>query len=118
MPLLSFFIILTRSTTIPNRTVIPVLNIPSQDFPLKTELVAALQDVGVEGDHLVFREDIDLKSINDLQLILVDHNVLAGDDLKYQDKVVEIIDHHEIETELPSAIIEKVGSCASLGNIH
>jgi len=103
-----------RSTTIPNRTVIPVLNIPSQDFPLKTELVAALQDVGVGGDHLVYRDDIDLKSINDLQLILVDHNVLAGDDLKYQDKVVEIIDHHEIETELPSAIIEKVGSCASL----
>jgi len=103
-----------RSTTLPTRTVIPVLNIPSQDFPLKTELVAALKDVGVDSEHLVFRDDIVLESIKDLKLILVDHNVLSGDDIKYQDKVVEIIDHHDIETELPTAIIEKVGSCSTL----
>ena len=95
-----------RSQTLSPRQVIPVMNIPSQDFPLKTELEAALLEVGITSDDLVFRDQLDFDKINDLKLILVDHNVLSDDDTKFSDKIVEIIDHHVKETENENAIIE------------
>ena len=96
------------------RSVVPVMNIPRQDWPLKTELVAALDEEGVTEELLVFRDDLDLNRIPDLQLILVDHNVLSDDDRHHEDKVVEIIDHHVKESRCENSIIETVGSCSSL----
>ena len=92
----------------------PVLNIPREDFALKTELVAALQQEGVTEQCLVFRDELDLGHIENLELILVDHNVLAEDDRRHEDKVVEVIDHHVHETSCENAVIEMVGSCSSL----
>ena len=94
--------------------VIPVFNIPSQDFPLKTELVAALAEENIHAEHLIFRDQLDLSNIENLKLILVDHNVLADQDNYLEDKVVEIIDHHVRETSHTNFTIEPVGSCASL----
>ena len=94
--------------------IIPVLNIPSQDFPLKTELVAALAEENIHAEHLIFRDQLDLASIENLKLILVDHNILADQDSQLDGKVVEIIDHHVRETSHTNCIIEPVGSCSSL----
>ena len=96
------------------RTVLPVMNISRQDFVLKTELVTALEDEGITAEHLVFRDDFYFSCIPDLQLILVDHNVVSDEDKRYEDKVVEVIDHHVKETQCDNSIIETVGSCSSL----
>ena len=99
-----------------HENVLPVINIPSQDFPLKTELVAALAGENIRPEDLIFRDQIQLGEMEDLKLILVDHNVLADDDVDLTDKVVEIIDHHVKETTMssPNCHIEMVGSCSSL----
>ena len=94
--------------------VLPVLNIPRQDYPLKTELVEALQTQGVAESDLVFRSDLEMSKIPNLQLILVDHNILSDEDHDYEDKVTEVIDHHKKETRCENAVIEMVGSCSSL----
>ena len=102
------------STSHRQRMVIPVMNIPRQDFILKTELVTALEEEGITEDLLVFRDDFYFSCIPDLQLILVDHNVISDQDKRYEDKIVEIIDHHVRETQGDNSIIEPVGSCSSL----
>lgn len=103
-----------RATSQPGTTVIPVFNINSQDFPLKTELVAVLAEEGILRENLVFRDTLDLASIKNMQLVLVDHNVLTEEDQELETKVLEIIDHHVKETDIENAIIEVVGSCSSL----
>jgi len=102
------------STTHPDIPVIPVLNIHSQDFALKTELVAVLAEEGIHQDNLFFRDTLDLNMIKLLQLVLVDHNVLVEEDKHLESKIVEIIDHHARETDHENAVIEPVGSCSSL----
>ena len=104
-----------RSVTSKERVILPVLNIVKEDYPLKTELVAALESEGVNESVLVFRDDINFEKIVDLKLIIVDHNVPADDDKDlYDNRVVEIIDHHVKETDCSNAVIEMVGSCSSL----
>ena len=98
----------------PATAVLPMLNISKKDFPLKTELVAVLAEENIHAEHLVFRDTLDLASIKNLQLVLVDHNVLTEEDKELESKVVEIIDHHVRETEHENATIEPVGSCTSL----
>jgi inorganic pyrophosphatase/exopolyphosphatase len=82
-------------------------------FPLKTELVAMLAAENIHAEHLVFRDSLDLATIKNLQLVLVDHNVLTEEDKELESKV-EIIDHHVRETDLENSSIEPVGSCTSL----
>jgi len=98
----------------PATAVLPMLNINKEDFPLKTELVAVLAEENIHAEHLVFRDTLDLASIKNLQLVLVDHNVLTEEDKELESKVVEIIDHHVKETVHENATIEPVGSCTSL----
>jgi len=98
----------------PTKPVIPLMNINTQDFPLKTELVAVLAEEGIHQENLVFRDTMDLNTIQQLELILVDHNVLMEEDQGLGDKVVGIIDHHVRETDHDKAVIEPVGSCSSL----
>jgi len=95
---------------------LPLLNIPSMDFSLKTELVAALAEEGITESSLLFR-DTSPSPLNlpDFSLILVDHNVLGEGDKALESQVVEILDHHARETKLQQDVtIEPTGSCASL----
>jgi len=95
---------------------IPLLNIPSIDFSLKTELVAALAEEGINESSLLFR-DTSPSPLNlpDFSLVLVDHNVLGEGDKALESRVTEILDHHARETHLQQAVtIEPTGSCASL----
>jgi inorganic pyrophosphatase/exopolyphosphatase len=71
-----------------------MLNINREVVPLKTELVAVLAEENIQAEHLVFRYTLDLASIKNLQLVLVDHNGLKEEDEELESKVVEIIDHH------------------------
>ena len=103
-----------RAASGQHQNVLPVFNIHSQDFPLKTELVAALAEENIHAEHLIFRDQLELGNIENLKLILVDHNVLADHDSQLDGKVVEILDHHVRETSHTNFIIEPVGSCASL----
>ena len=98
----------------PATPVIPLMNINTQDFPLKTELVSVLAEEGIHQGNLFFRDTFDLFTIQHLQLILVDHNVLTEEDQELSDNVVEIIDHHVRETDHKNTVIEPVGSCSSL----
>merc|ERR1719186_159108 len=99
----------------PHLTVLPVLNIVSEDFVLKTELVHCLGEAGIKEEDLCFRDTLDLEGLGDkVSVILVDHNALADKDMFLDDKVVGVIDHHVKEREGDNVVIELVGSCATL----
>ena len=75
-------------------SVIPVLNIPREDFCLRTEAVYLFNRVGVDFSGLIFITDINVRDLqlnNKLQVTLVDHNLLAEHQKGLQDSVVEII---------------------------
>lgn len=43
------------------RLITPVLNIKKEDYVLKTEVVYLFNKCGISKDHLIFRDDLDLK---------------------------------------------------------
>lgn len=98
----------------------PLINIPKADFKLRTEAVFLFEEAGVNIDHLLFLEDIDLdklKSGSNLKLILVDHNKLASDQTGLETLISGILDHHADEKSYPlDAVtdIRPVGSAATL----
>ena len=58
---------------------VPVLNIPRAEFPLRLDNVFLLKESGVPSEALVFRDEVDLAGLHRakrLVLSLVDHNVL------------------------------------------
>ncbi len=77
-----------------------MLNIPAQDYPLRTEVTHLFAKHSITGDMLVFRDQLDLHNLHrqgKLTLTLVDHNVLTGSDVIMEDAVKEVIDHHQNE---------------------
>lgn len=103
--------------------VIPVMNIPEKEFSVKTEVIYSLKFHDVQPNLLTFRDQIDLQNLqNDidkrLELILVDHHTLVGDDVALKPSVVAIIDHRPLDPAWSwpdvSLNIETVGSCATL----
>ena len=72
-----------------------MLNVVAADFALKTESVFALQRFGIGCDHLVFKDSLDMKHLQDkLEVTLVDHNVMTSFDGALDCRVTEVIDHH------------------------
>lgn len=55
-------------------SILPVVNIPREDLPLRTEIVSVLKESGVHLELLRFVSEVD---ITDKGLILYDHNQLA-----------------------------------------
>lgn len=101
--------------------VLPVLNIPQSDLPLKTEIMFYFSENDVPLDLLIFRDQIDLRALSDagkLQLTLVDFHVLTPDDEILKPSVVEVIDHRpqELGWDWPGrrVTMEIVGSCSTL----
>ncbi|KAF4522815.1 hypothetical protein B566_EDAN008076 [Ephemera danica] len=101
--------------------VLPVLNIPQSDLPLKTEIMFYFSENDVPLDLLIFRDQIDLRALSDagkLQLTLVDFHVLTPEDDILKPSVVEVIDHRpqELGWEWPGrrVTMEIVGSCSTL----
>ena len=97
---------------------LPLMVIPREDFMLRTEAVYVFKEANIDLDDVVFLDELDLdKSMEQAELILVDHNKLTGDLKKFDSKVVSILDHHKDEERYKTAsprIIEPVGSTTSL----
>ncbi|XP_059195945.1 exopolyphosphatase PRUNE1 [Centropristis striata] len=100
--------------------VLPLMNIRQAELPLRSDNVFLLQQLDLNQDLLLFRDQLDLKTLHRhgrLRLTLVDHNVLPSSDSDLEGAVVEVIDHHLLEREpSPSCpvTVETVGSCATL----
>ncbi|XP_013178915.1 PREDICTED: protein prune homolog [Papilio xuthus] len=100
---------------------VPVLDVKREDYTLKTEVAYCLKENNINEDHLVFRDDIDIKNLltNKTNIILVDHHLVAK---KYDflvPYVSEIIDHRPRDKQWyykddTRCTIENVGSCTTL----
>ncbi|KAF4087899.1 hypothetical protein AMELA_G00076590 [Ameiurus melas] len=99
------------------KAAVPVLNIPRAEFPLRSDSIFLLRESGLSQDYLLFRDEVDLQSLQNLAITLVDHNVLPEADRTLENAVVEVIDHRHLErTPSPFCPVttETVGSCATL----
>lgn len=89
------------------------------DLNLRPELKFVLARAGINPDHLLFRDDVELgkKMAQGAELVLVDHNSLEAPLPPGQQRVTAIIDHHHDQGAFPDAsprIIDQVGSTATL----
>ncbi|MGH0181737.1 UNVERIFIED_CONTAM: hypothetical protein FKN15_007652 [Acipenser sinensis] len=117
---ITFAYFLAKTSAKTPKTLIPVLNIPRSELPLRTEGTYFLRENGIAEESLVLRDEVDLHALHragQLLLTLVDHNVLPGADSVLEGAVVEVVDHRPLE-RAPSAgcavTSEPVGSCATL----
>jgi exopolyphosphatase len=101
--------------------VLPLINARSGCLSLKPEIAFWLDETGVDTEHLIFIDSLDLRdwaAKGQLRLTLVDHNLLPPPQTFLKESVVEIIDHHNLEEhqfpKLERCIIEPVGSAATL----
>ncbi|XP_062848152.1 exopolyphosphatase PRUNE1 [Trichomycterus rosablanca] len=99
------------------KAAVPILNIPRAEFPLCSDNNFLLRESGLSQDYLLFRDEVDLHSLQNIAITLVDHNILTKADRTLENSVVEVIDHHRLE-RIPSSschvTVETVGSCATL----
>lgn len=99
---------------------VPLVNVPRADYKLRTEAVFLFDAVGIGPERLTFIDEVDLDALRaggELQLVLVDHNVLAAGQAALADAVTGIIDHHKDEGGHPGLalrIVAPVGSAATL----
>jgi len=98
---------------------LPVMNIPREDFSLRTEAAWLFQESGVDARNLVFLDEIDagrLFAAGGSKLVLVDHNKLSAVQAAWAGAVEGIIDHHADEGLYPQAkkTIEPTGSASTL----
>ncbi len=98
---------------------VPVMNIPREDFNLRTEALWLFQEAGMDVKSLVFLDDVDLGKLlanSASKLVLIDHNKLAAGQAAWEPKVEEIVDHHTDEGLYPAArrTIAPVGSASTL----
>lgn len=107
-----------RNLQDPELCVLPLIVIPREDFILRTEAVYVFKEANIDLDDVVFIDELELDtSMEQAELVLVDHNRLAGDLEKFEPQVVTILDHHRDEGLYKNAsprIVEPVGSTTSL----
>ncbi len=99
---------------------VPLINIPLDDFKLRTEAVFLFKEAGIDPENLISVNDVDLDSLyknGNMKLILTDHNKIGAHQEKYKDAIVEILDHHADDGEYPDRVktdIRPVGSSCTL----
>ena len=94
--LLFIFVPLKTLLAVPERpvAVIPVFNIPKTDFCLRTEALFLFKRFQLDPSYFIFVEDVNLQNLLEtkkLQLILVDHNILAKTQKHMDVAVIEIL---------------------------
>ena len=102
----------------PTQLVIPIINIPRCDLPLRRDILFALDKISITEDLLYFNEDLN-KFIQvheaGIETVLVDHNDLPKlDGIR---TVVGVIDHHAdlgLYKDASPRVIRPTGSCSSL----
>jgi exopolyphosphatase len=103
-----------------NHLFIPVINIPSNEFKLRTETTWFFKKLEMDSSLLLFWPEIEKQNLENVDFILTDHNVLSNHQQAFASNVVEIIDHHVDENKYSpkNKIIESVGSvCTLIGEI-
>lgn len=89
-----------------NTIVVPVINTVSQDEKEKMDkyrrdIAAAAERIGISQDAFYYYHEIErlLKSVDETQLTvrLTDHHTLVAAQEYLQDRVAEIIDHHDVD---------------------
>lgn len=103
----------------PENPLVPIINIPRADLPLRRDVLRSLNRLNVTEDLLFFNEEFkSYKSLcRTVNAILVDHNEVEVDSRPLINKVVGIIDHHKdqkLYLEVQPRIIQTTGSCSSL----
>ncbi|KAI5696033.1 hypothetical protein M8J75_007151 [Diaphorina citri] len=102
--------------------VLPMLNIPQKQLPIKTEVVYFLQENSICLENLIFRDSINLEQLSQsgkLKVTLVDHHVLANQDKFLKPYVIEILDHRPVSPSESWGKLERgttmeiVGSCVT-----
>ena len=79
---------------------LPVLNIPREDYNLRTEITYFFRKNGIKDENLIFMKDVDLFQLHrdgHLALTLVDFNVLPSNISPLEGAISQIIDHHKRE---------------------
>ncbi|KJE93246.1 hypothetical protein CAOG_04060 [Capsaspora owczarzaki ATCC 30864] len=103
-----------------NTLIVPMMNIPRQDYRLRTEVAYMFAKIGLTPEMLVFVDDFDANVINArglLQVTLVDHNMLAPEQASFGSSVVRILDHHSDDGHhagIADRQVDLVGSCSTL----
>lgn len=82
--------------SVPGRptAVIPVFNVPREDFCLRTEAAFLFRRFHLDSSYFTFVEEVDLQNLletNRLQLVLVDHNILAQRQKHMDVAVIEVL---------------------------
>ena len=107
----------------PSSLLLPIFNLPRSNIELRAEAVELFKECHVNANSVTCIDDINLTHLQDegrLKLTLVDHNVLPPQQRRFIPDVVEILDHHDDQTEdifdpnLPIWIEPEVGTCATL----
>jgi len=83
-----------QDQTCSSKLVIPVLNIPREEYRLRTEITYTMEKYFIPADDLIFIDEIDLKVMKDhgnLKVTLVDHNIISADQTYLTDCLVEVI---------------------------
>lgn len=98
---------------------LPLINIPREDFPLRTESQWIFDQLGLKTDNLLFYPEVTAfieskVQKSKLNFILVDHNKLSTSQSFIANLIEEIVDHHTNEGLKVPKVIEMVGSCTSL----
>ena len=110
-----------------NRTTIPIINIPRDEYNLRTDAFWFLDKFGIGADDLIFyHQNQYLQGVlseqansNSLYVVLVDHNKLAPEQEGLLGRFVnEILDHHIDEKCYSVAsdkkVVELIGSTCTL----
>ncbi|CAG4969900.1 unnamed protein product [Colias eurytheme] len=102
---------------------VAMFDVDRKDYALKTEVAFCFKEHGVNEKLLLFRDDIDIKSLvsdEKTNIVLVDHHVLSRKFEFLAPNVTEIIDHRPIDNsnwryrDDVRSTIETVGSCCTL----
>lgn len=103
--------------------ILPIINVNSKDFDLRTHTTFLLQESNINKNQLIYKNDINLNDLlKDLKVTtsLVDHHMLNDEDKILEKTVIQIIDHRPLDSmnkwdsKQTDINIQQVGSCATL----
>ncbi|GAV52380.1 hypothetical protein ZYGR_0AG03710 [Zygosaccharomyces rouxii] len=103
----------------PENPLVPVINIPRAELPLRRDVMKSLNRLNVTEDLLFFNEEFRRYKTHcgSVNAVLVDHNEVEMSSKELVNAVIGIIDHHKdqkLHLEAHPRIVQNTGSCSSL----
>jgi inorganic pyrophosphatase/exopolyphosphatase len=114
--------LINKSYNQPSSLVVPVFNVQRANLQLSAEAELLFAQCNVDITKITCIDDIDLMALSSkgrLKLSIINHNVLADNQLALAPTVIEIIDNHDDKTSdlygsNVAKTIEPVATCTSL----